>query len=71
MAYQDKKELITTGLTGILGIIMLGVFIVNMIPLWVLFIVAIFYSPVWTMFFTVLACRIITMLVIGLLGARS
>ena len=50
------------------GFNMLGVFMINLMPLWVLFIVALFYTPVWSMFFVVLACRIVTILVITAIG---
>ena len=71
MTSFDKKELIAGSFVGILGIVMLGVFMINLIPLWVLFIVALFYSPVWSMFFVVLACRIVIILVITAIGATS
>lgn len=71
MTSFDKKELIAGSFVGILGIIMLGVFMINLIPLWVLFIVALFYSPVWGMFFVVLVCRIISILVIMVIGASQ
>ena len=53
------------------GFNMLGGLMINLMPLWVLFIVALFYSSVWSMFFVVLACRIVTILVITAIGATS